>query len=293
METAEGVGGLGVDVAAGAEGLGHAFGDRGDVGGPALEVFAVAAVFDDAAVEEVAVLLHLLGEAEVEGVLDGERAGGAVGQAAGEGDGGGLGAVDGGGGGDRRGQGLVEAEFVDGGLEAVVVGAQGVEDGPDDAEGIGVVELGLGVLAGGDDDGDDDVAVALAGGDAHDAADGLDDVDLGVALGEEEDGVEGGDVDALGEAADVGEEVAGAVAGGSLEPGEGVVARQCAHLAVHVAGLDAQGGAEARVLGELAEEGGGGLGDGDGAAEGDGAAGGGAVGLGDEGGNPRGAWPAH
>ena len=295
MEAAEGVGGAGIGGTAGLEGFGQALGDFGDLGGPTLEVFAVAAVFDDAAVEEGAILLHLLGEAEIEGFLDGAGFAGGGGEGAflvaveagGEGDGGRLGgvvAVDGGDGVDGPVLRLVEAEFVDDGLEAVVVGAEGVEDGPDDAEGVGVVELGLGVFVRGDDDGDDDVAVALAWGGAHDAADGLDDVDLRVALGEEEDGVEGGDVDALGEAANVGEEVAGAVAAVGLEPGEGVVARQGAHLAVDVAGLDAQGGVEARVGGELLEERGGGLGGLDGAAEGDGAAGGHAVGGGEEGG---------
>ena len=69
-----------------------------------------------------------------------------------------------------------------------------------------------------------------------------------------------------------------------LEPGEGVVAGEGAHLAIDVAGLDAEGGVEARVGGELLEEGGGGLGGFDGAAEGDGAAGGHTVGGGDEGG---------
>ena len=143
---------------------------------------------------------------------------------------------------------LLQVDLVDGGVEAVVVRAQGVQHGPDDAERLVVLERVLGAGVRRDDDGDDDVAVAFAGRGAHDAADGLDDVDLRFARGEEEHGVERGDVDALREAADVREDAAfvlGSRAVGVFQPAELFVAARRAHRAVDVVGAD---GDDARAL---------------------------------------------
>ena len=72
---------------------------------------------------------------------------------------------------------LVQLDLVDRGVEAVVVGAQGLEDLPDDLVPLVVLQGFFGGHVGGDADGQDDVAVRLAFGPAHDPADGLDDVD--------------------------------------------------------------------------------------------------------------------
>ena len=115
---------------------------------------------------------------------------------------------------DLAGAVFVEVDLVDLGVEVVVVGAEGVEDGPDDVVHVGIVEGVLGRHVGRDDDGNDDVAVFLAGSLAHHAADGLDDVHHAVLGGEEEDRVEARHVHALGEAFHVGEDVAGVRPGG-------------------------------------------------------------------------------
>ena len=125
--------------------------------------------------------------------------------------------------------------MVDGGVEAVVVGAQGLQDVPDDFVFFVVVEYFFRFLVAGDADGQDDVAVFFAGGFAHDAPYGLNDVDLRAAGGEEEDGVQRGHVDAFREAAGVGEDAAFAVrADGFFELGEFVAAQLHVHGAVDV-----------------------------------------------------------
>ena len=105
----------------------------------------------------------------------------------------------------------VRSSLVDHGIEAVVVGAQGLEDLPDDFVNLVVVEGFVRLHARGDDDGQDDVAAFFlpSGAFAHDAADGLDDIDLGIARSEEEHGIERRDIHAFGEAADVAEDAAG------------------------------------------------------------------------------------
>lgn len=82
------------------------------------------------------------------------------------------------------------------------------ENIPDDLELRVVVERLLGRLPGRYCDGEDDVAVVLAGGFPHDTTDGLDDVHRAVARIQEDDRVQAGHVDAFGEAAGVGEDAA-------------------------------------------------------------------------------------
>lgn len=227
-------------------------GDLGDVFGPFVPVVAVAAFFDDAGVEgafefaDVELEFGLFGprgrlpgraQCEVVGfgfggffLFGGEGDGWFGGDFVGDGDDFHFGGV-----------GADEFQLVDHGVEGVVVGAEGLEDFPDDFVDLVVVEGFGGVHAGGDDDGEDDVAAFFAGGVAHDASDGLDDIDLGVAGGEEEDGVEGGHVHAFGEAADVGEDAAGVVGRVGLEPGELGLFFGGVHGAVDVLGLADEG----------------------------------------------------
>ncbi len=100
-----------------------------------------------------------------------------------------------------EGLGVAQGGGVDLGVQALVVGAQGRDHIPDAAVLAAGREGLAGVAAVRHEDGDDDVAVALARRRAHDAPDGLDDVHLAATLGEVDDGVEGWHVDALGEAA--------------------------------------------------------------------------------------------
>lgn len=100
---------------------------------------------------------------------------------------------------------LLEGERVDLCLDSLVVASQGLQDAPDVREHLAVVERRLGRHAGGDEYGEDDVAEVLPLCAAHDAADRLHDVDRGVLGVEEDHRVEAGHVDALREAARVGE----------------------------------------------------------------------------------------
>ena len=85
---------------------------------------------------------------------------------------------------------LVELDLVDFGVKVVVMRAKRVQDRPDDVVDVGIVERLFRRHLRRDDDGDDDVAVFLAGGAAHHASDGLDDVHLAVAGGKEQHGVD-------------------------------------------------------------------------------------------------------
>ena len=108
--------------------------------------------------------------------------------------------------------------MVDGGVEAVVMGAEGLQYLPHDPVFIVVLESLLRRLIGGNADGEDDVSIPLSFGPAHDSPDGLDNVDDAVARVEEEHRVESGHVDAFGETAGVGEDAAGVGGGFGLEP---------------------------------------------------------------------------
>ena len=91
-----------------------------------------------------------------------------------------------------------EIDLVDHRIEGVVVGAEGLEDLPDDFVNLVVVQGFVRLHAHGDDDGKDDVAALFPRCIPHDAADGLDDIDLGIPGSEEEHGIERRDIDALG-----------------------------------------------------------------------------------------------
>ena len=140
---------------------------------------------------------------------------------------------------DLVGAALVEFDFVDGGVEAVVVCAQGVEHGPHHLEALVVVEHFFGFHIHRHHDGDDDVAVFFAGRAAHDPPDGLHHVHLRIAGREEQHGIEGGHVHPFAEAAHVAEDAAFALAfGGRLEPAQQLVAGGGVHTAVDVPGGD-------------------------------------------------------
>ena len=135
----------------------------------------------------------------------------------------------------------VKFQFVDHGVEAVIVGTQGVQHLPDDAvvfvfvEGVGRVE------SGGDDDGQDDVAPFFVFGETHDAANGLHHVYLRVARGEEEHGIQCGHVHAFREAAHVGEDAAGVFCGFFFQPLQARFFFDGIHAAVHVSGVAQHG----------------------------------------------------
>lgn len=226
--------------------------DLGDVGGPLVPVGAVAALLDDLHIErafdfaDIEDDLGLLGGVGAGFLFDGLAnaegvAAGFLGFAGGEG--GGLFLQLVGDGDDLHLAGVAadEVEFVDEGVEAVVVRAEGLEDFPDDAVGVAFVEGvgGVGVL--GDDDGDDDIPAFFARGVAHDAADGLDDIDLRIAGREEEDGIECRDIHALGKAADITEDAAGVGGGVGFQPGEFGLLLGGVHAAVHMRGLAGEG----------------------------------------------------
>lgn len=251
-----------------------AAGDVGHVAGPFFPVAALSAFFDDAGVEGVFPFAELGEEGEGHGFLDlafliFSRNGGVAlvgGIAFADADDANLG----------RGF-FVEFDLVDDGIEAVVVGAEGLEDLPDDGVLLVVFEGFLRGGVGGDADGEDDVAVLLAGSLAHDAAHRLDDIDNRVARVEEHDGVEGGDIDAFGETAGIGEDAAVVRRRGFLEPVEFVATGDGVHAAIDVVEFNIEevffvgvvGFVVIDELGEVVAES---LGVSDGAGEGDGGA---------------------
>jgi len=121
----------------------------------------------------------------------------------------------------------------------VVVGAKGVQHRPNDIVDIRAVQGFRCRHVGRHDDGDDHIAVLLAGGLAHHAPDGLHDVHGAVAGREEEDRVQRRHVHALGKATDIGEDAADIGFGRDrVEPRELLLPKARAHRAVHVVGLD-------------------------------------------------------
>ena len=111
---------------------------------------------------------------------------------------------------------LLERQGVDFGLDALVVGAQRLQNAPDVCEHLAVIKRLLGRHTRRYEDGKDDVTVVLALGTSHDAANRLHDVHGGVLGVEEDDGIEVGHVDAFRKAAGVGEDAALVV--GDLPP---------------------------------------------------------------------------
>ena len=178
---------------------------------------------------------------------------------------------------DAAGGGVVQVDPVDLGVEPVVVGAQRPQDAPDRGEALVVVQHRRRADAGRHGDGQDDVAVFLAFGLAHGAAHGLDDIDMRTLGAHEQHGVQGRHVDALGQAAGVGEDAAGSV-GAAFQPFDAGLALQGVVLAVHMLGAAAEGAGA--LLGRQRFDGvaddavpvvGEALGGGDGVGEGDGA----------------------
>lgn len=155
---------IGLDEAAYA--LLVAGGDLCDVAGPLLPVVALSDFEDHLRVEG---LLHFAVEKESLDVLF-RRFSHAVSRMSGEV---GAGADD-----DFFRFLLIQLELIHPRIETIIVGAKGIQDAPDDFEIIVLVEDGIRIAVGRDDDGNDDVAVFLSRSGAHDAADGLDDVHL-------------------------------------------------------------------------------------------------------------------
>lgn len=58
---------------------------------------------------------------------------------------------------------LIQLELIHPRIETVIVGAKGIQDAPDDFEIVVLVEDGIRIAVGGDDDGNDDVAVFFPG----------------------------------------------------------------------------------------------------------------------------------
>ena len=135
---------------------------------------------------------------------------------------------------------LQQVELVHPGLDALVVGAQGLQDAPDVGEHLRVIQRLLGRHARRDKDRQDDVAEVLPLGLPHHAPDGLHHIHGGVLRVEEDDGVQVGHVDALGQAARVGEDAARALLNVAAQPRDVAGAHVGGHVAVNVAQLACQ-----------------------------------------------------
>ena len=234
-----------------AHALDVALGDLADVLGPVLPVDLGAALLDDDGVDGL--LQLLVGEVQPHLAVAPVEDGGALSFIASLDRRGGLSVADVDDLDHRRG-GHVVLERVHRALEPLVVASQRLQDLPDDLERLGVVERLLGRVAGGHHDGQDDVAVVLAGEAAHHAAHRLHDLDARLLGLQEHDGVEVGHVDALGKAADVGEDVA-ALVGSVGQPGELLLAVGHVHGAVYVADLALEAGDLVALLALVADVG--------------------------------------
>jgi len=213
--------------------------DVGDVPGPLLPVLAGADLGDDPRVDRVPPFLQR-GEGQPERALGAALAVPAAGRA-------GLGDAD-----DVE---LAVAaagqlDPVDHGVEPLVVRARRLQDLPHGGIPLVVPQGDFGCHPVGDADGQDDVAELLVPGRvlAHDPADGLDDVDDRLAGREEHHRIQGGDVDALGEAAGVGQDAAYPIGQVCLEPVQSGVALERVEGAVDVLDLTAQRGPAGRVV---------------------------------------------
>ncbi len=147
--------------------------------------------------------------------------------------------------------GAVEVELVDGGVEAVIVGAQGLQHLPDDPVDLVVVQRFVGRHVGWDHHRQHDVAAFLTGGVAHHSAHRLHHVHLGVARGKEQYGIQGWHIHAFGQAAHVAEDAAGIGGRLFLQPGQLGFLLTGIHAAIDVFGLADQAGAFFDVFGCL------------------------------------------
>ena len=132
-----------------------------------------------------------------------------------------------------------QGQLVDFGLEAVVVGADGIDDLPDGlvvAAADRFLRRGAGRLR----DGQDDIAALLALRSAHHPAHGLHHVNVRFARMQEQDGVQRRHVHALGQAASIGQDVAHALLRLLAEPGQALGAVERVLRAVNVLHLAAQ-----------------------------------------------------
>ena len=135
---------------------------------------------------------------------------------------------------------LAQRRLVDGAVKAFVMGPQCVQDLPDDAVALIVLERDLGLHPRGHADRKDDVTHLLALGTTHDAPDGLDHVDQGFAWVKEHDCVEGRHVDAFGQAAGIGEDARGIALGIGFEPVQKLVAGLGVEGAIDMLDLDVE-----------------------------------------------------
>ena len=129
---------------------------------------------------------------------------------------------------------LVEREGVHLGLDALVMGAERLENAPHIREHLGVVQRLLRRHPRRHEDRKDYVAVVLALRASHDAPDGLHHVHGGVLRIEEDDRVQVRDIYALSQAAGVRQDAALVVSDILAEPGDVPGATVCGHVAVHV-----------------------------------------------------------
>lgn len=120
------------------------------------------------------------------------------------------------------------------------MGAQGIENLPNDFESLIVFQSDRGLHSFGDGNRQNDVPVVLAGRFAHDAPDRLHNVHHGVAGVEEQHRVQGGHIHAFGQAASIGQDAAFILGDNTFEPHQFGISFQGVVGSIDVADLAAQ-----------------------------------------------------
>ena len=134
---------------------------------------------------------------------------------------------------------FIEVDFVYLGIKAVIMGAQGFKDLPDNGVTIAFVQSVFRFHAVRNDHGDYDVPVFFALGAAHDPPHGLDYIHLGIFGGEKQHGIQRRNIHALGETFYVGDDTAVHPVGrNGFHPRQFVLALRRPHAAVYMVGLD-------------------------------------------------------
>ena len=131
------------------------------------------------------------------------------------------------------------------------MGTESLQNFPNHAIGLVVVQGFIGAFIGWDDDGQDDIAELFLAvlGLAHDTPNGLHNIHLGISGGQEQHCIKGGNVHAFGQTANIGQDSAGFFGCFGLQPFQFLIFLRGIHPTVNVIGFTLQTADQVGIFG--------------------------------------------